>query len=305
MLEYLFAGFAVFWAGIFVFFWFGMDVIQFADFLSSKAKERPTMTSSQLRKPVETVPERKTTLPADVHPESRSRLPLVKRENLDEAGRKAYDAVTDPNSRLKAQLVGPAGIWLNVPELSPHIREINWFLRNRFPLDDKLTELIILVTARASDAQIEWSAHEPAALKAGLAQHIVDIVKYRRDITGADAKEAAVIRLGRELLEDILAARAGGPTPVAAASSGVSFSPRGASFSNSRHKARAQPGWRLRDTVPLHEEHRGESRVRPESAAPRIAQLAADSRTTDSARNAASRTRRAIVVAARRQSGAR
>lgn len=190
------------WAGIFVFFWFGMDVIQFADFLYSKAKERPTMTSSQLRKPVETVPERKTTLPADVHPESRSRLPLVKREDLDEAGRKAYDAVTDPNSRLKAQLVGPAGIWLNVPELSPHIREINWFLRNRFPLDDKLTELIILVTARASDAQIEWSAHEPAALKAGLAQHIVDIVKYRRDITGADAKEAAIIRLGRELLED-------------------------------------------------------------------------------------------------------
>ena len=90
-----------------------------------------------------------------------SRLPLVKRDDLDEDGKKAYDAVVDPNSRLKAQLIGPAGIWLNVPELSPHIREINWFLRNRFPLDTKLTELIILTTARESDAQIEWSAHEP------------------------------------------------------------------------------------------------------------------------------------------------
>ena len=113
---------------------------------------------------MEKVPEKTTTLPSDVHPESRSRLPLVKRDDLDDEGKKAYDAIVDPNSRLKAQLIGPAGIWLNVPELSPHIREINWFLRNRFPLDTKLTELIILTTARESDAQIEWAAHEPAAL---------------------------------------------------------------------------------------------------------------------------------------------
>ena len=161
-----------------------------------------TGSDSHADMPVETVPAKKTTLPVDVHPESRSRLPLVKREDLDDVGQKAYDAVTDPNSRLKAQLVGPAGIWLNVPELSPHIREINWFLRNRFPLDAKLTELVILVTARASDAQIEWSAHEPAALKAGIAQHVVDIVKYRQEaISNCDAKETAIIQFGRELLE--------------------------------------------------------------------------------------------------------
>lgn len=150
--------------------------------------------------PVETVPEKSATLPPDVYPESRSRLPLVKRDDLDDAGKKAYDAVVDPDSRLKAQLIGPAGIWLNVPELSPHIREINWFLRNRFPLDAKLTELVILTTARESDAQIEWAAHEPAALKAGLAQNVVDIVKYRRPIENVDPKEAAIIRFARELL---------------------------------------------------------------------------------------------------------
>jgi 4-carboxymuconolactone decarboxylase len=162
------------------------------------------MTSSHSRQlgPAETVPPKKTTLPADVHPQSRSRLPLVKREDMDEAGKKAYDAVVDPNSRLKAQLLGPAGIWLNVPELSPHIREINWFLRNQFPLDAKLTELVILATARQSDAQIEWSAHEPAALKAGLAQNVIDIVKFRRPIENVDAKEAVIIKFARELLGD-------------------------------------------------------------------------------------------------------
>jgi hypothetical protein len=50
----------------------------------------------------EAVPSRATTLPADIDPQSRSRLPLVKRENLDEAGRAAYEAVADRNSRLRA-----------------------------------------------------------------------------------------------------------------------------------------------------------------------------------------------------------
>ena len=160
------------------------------------------MAGSHGQKKLETVPAKPTEMPDDVHPESRSRLPLVKREDLDETGQKAYDAITDPNSRLKAQLIGPAGIWLNVPELSPHIREINWFLRNRFPLDSKLTELIILVTARESDAQIEWSAHEPAALKAGLSQHVIDIVKHRQPIKDVTPQEAAIIQFARELLGD-------------------------------------------------------------------------------------------------------
>lgn len=151
---------------------------------------------------IEVVPDKPTGLPTDVYPESRSRLPLVKREDLDDEGRRAYDAVTDPNSRLKAQLIGPAGIWLNVPELSPHIREINWFLRNKFPLEAKLTELIILCAAREADAQNEWTSHEPSALKSGLSQRVVDIVKFRQPIDNVDAKEAAIIQFARELLGD-------------------------------------------------------------------------------------------------------
>ena len=89
--------------------------------------------------PIEVVPSKRVDLPRDVDPQSRSRLPLVRRDDLDEAGKRAYDAVVDPNSRLRAELVGPAGIWLHVPDLSPHIREINWYLRNRIGLDPALT----------------------------------------------------------------------------------------------------------------------------------------------------------------------
>ena len=61
-------------------------------------------------------------------------------------------------------------------------------------------ELTILVSAREMDSQFEWTAHELAGLKAGLEQTIIDIVKYRKPITGVGEKEAAIIQLGREAL---------------------------------------------------------------------------------------------------------
>jgi 4-carboxymuconolactone decarboxylase len=149
---------------------------------------------------VETIPPKRTELPADVHPDSRTRLPLVRRENLDEAGQKAYDAVTDPNSRLRAELIGPAGVWLNVPELSPHIREINWYLRHRVSIAPRLVELAILCTVREGDGENEWASHEPAGLRAGLSQETIDIVKWRKPVEGLAQDEAVIIKLARQLL---------------------------------------------------------------------------------------------------------
>ena len=53
-------------------------------------------------------------LPADVYPETLSRLPPLKRETLNEAQQKAYDAVTAPRSgRLNlAGIKGPGGVIL-------------------------------------------------------------------------------------------------------------------------------------------------------------------------------------------------
>jgi 4-carboxymuconolactone decarboxylase len=48
-------------------------------------------------------------MPEDVHPESLSRLPLVKRDEMDEQGKTFYDAVTGPHSRTLVGLQGPSG----------------------------------------------------------------------------------------------------------------------------------------------------------------------------------------------------
>jgi 4-carboxymuconolactone decarboxylase len=142
------------------------------------------------------------TLPKDIYPESRSRLPLPKREALDEQGKRVYDSVLDPKRPTLAGFQGPAGIWLHSPRVGEPFREMNRILRNEVPLAPRLRELAILVTARELDSQFEWTAHEPVALKEGLDPKILDAVKFRRGVSGAPEKEAAIIAFGRELFRD-------------------------------------------------------------------------------------------------------
>ena len=141
-------------------------------------------------------------LPADVHPESLSRLPLRRRDDMDEPGRRYYDAVVSPQSRTLVGLRGPSGIWLHSPELGELVRRVNQHLRYATGLDRRLTELAILVTARELDNQFEWTAHEPAALGEGLSQEIIDVVKHRRPCEGLGPNESVIIRFGREVFRD-------------------------------------------------------------------------------------------------------
>src|SRR6267154_879393 len=143
-----------------------------------------------------------TALPKDIHPDSRSRLPLPKREALDEQGKRVYDSVLDPKRPTLAGFQGPAGIWLHSPKVGEPFREMNRILRNEVPLDPRLRELAILVTARELDSQFEWTAHEPVALKEGLDPKILEAVKFRKAVSGAPEKEAAIVAFGRELFRD-------------------------------------------------------------------------------------------------------
>lgn len=137
-------------------------------------------------------------LPTDIHPDSRNRLPLVKREDLDERGKKVYDEVAG-DSRSLAGLQGPAGIRLNSPRLSELNSPVSEYLRFENGVGPRLTQLAFLVAARGIDSQFEWTAHEPAALKVGVSQEVIDIVKYNKPLTGSvDEKEAAIIQIGRE-----------------------------------------------------------------------------------------------------------
>lgn len=131
----------------------------------------------------------------DVYANTGNRLPAVKREDMDDAGKKVYDA------RPPADSFGPGAIRLYSLPVADHMGAVNDFLRHKSGLDPKLVELAILVTAREFDSEYVWTAHEPQGLKAGLSEETVDAVKHRKSTAGLAEKDAAIIDLGREVLE--------------------------------------------------------------------------------------------------------
>ena len=137
-------------------------------------------------------------LPPDIHPESRCRLPLPRREDFDADGQAVYDIVVDPNAPTIRGLIGPGGVSLHSPKLSKITRPVGKFLRFESGISPRIREVAILITARECNSRFEWAAHEPEALKCGVPQKVIDIIKHRQPTTGLEETDDAVITLGRE-----------------------------------------------------------------------------------------------------------
>jgi 4-carboxymuconolactone decarboxylase len=132
--------------------------------------------------------EPETTLPKDVYADSRSRLPLIKRDAVSDARKKVFDAAaaSSPTGRPE----GVAAIRLHTSGL-----DVRWDAAT----GRRLSELTILTTAREHDQPYEWSLHEMEAMSVGLEPQIIDLVRHRKPLSGIGEKEAAIVQFGREL----------------------------------------------------------------------------------------------------------
>ncbi|MGY8813805.1 MAG: carboxymuconolactone decarboxylase family protein [Gammaproteobacteria bacterium] len=130
-------------------------------------------------------------LPDDVMPESRGRLPIVNRSQLDDEGKAIYDRYMSPDSTSLAGIQGPGGIRLHAKtDKSPT------------KVTRKIRELVRLVMAREMDHHFEWTMHEPVALQQGLDQNIVEVIRYDRSIASASEPEASIIQLVRDYVRN-------------------------------------------------------------------------------------------------------
>jgi 4-carboxymuconolactone decarboxylase len=135
-------------------------------------------------------------MPPDIDPQSGFRLPLPKRDDLDDAGRRAYDHAAAPGKSIVG-LRGPAGICLYSPNTAEVRTKFNNYLRFEV-FGAKIREVAILTVAREMDSQFEWAAHEPEALKEGVPAEVIDVIKRRLSTQGLDETYAAIIELGRQ-----------------------------------------------------------------------------------------------------------
>src|SRR5262249_42481469 len=140
-------------------------------------------------------------MPSDIDPQSGFRLPLPKREDLDEVGKRHYDRVAAPGASI-AGLQGPSGIGLYSPKAAEHARALNRYLRYEAGFSPRVREVAILTTAREMDSQFEWAAHEPEALKEGVDPRVIDVIKHRKPTAGLDETDATIIELGRQTFRD-------------------------------------------------------------------------------------------------------
>jgi 4-carboxymuconolactone decarboxylase len=138
-------------------------------------------------------------LPPDIHPESLSRLPPLQRSALDDEGKRVWDDVAGAGRTMP--LTGPAPVSMYSPKAAGPIHTLNQNLRTTV-VGSRYFELSALIAAREFDQQYEWSGHEPAALRAGLEQSVIDVVKLNKDLAGLIEKDATVIRLGRALFRE-------------------------------------------------------------------------------------------------------
>jgi len=140
-------------------------------------------------------------MPSDIDPQSGFRLPLPRREDLDEAGQRHYDRASEPGASL-AGLQGPSGIQLYSPKTMEHVRALNRYLRYEAGFTPRVREIAILATAREMDSQFEWCAHEPEALKEGVELAVIDVIKHRKATAGLEEADATVIELARQIFRD-------------------------------------------------------------------------------------------------------
>jgi len=139
------------------------------------------------------------TLPADLDPQSRARLPYLQRKDIDANAQKIFDQL--PGLSKEGVLSGP----LAFAAYNTGVAKALFDLHNAAvagTLNPHVRELAIMVACRETNYSLEWNGHEAAARKAGVDAKVIDVIRTRGALTGLDESDAAVIRFGRQMLSD-------------------------------------------------------------------------------------------------------
>jgi len=137
-------------------------------------------------------------MPRDIDAQSKSRLPLILKDSLDEAGRRVFEAINGKNGNTP-RLGPPASSMYSLAAAEPYDR-LNQLLRSANVIGPQFFEISTLVPAREFNQQYEWTAHELGARRVGVAQEVIDVIKHDRPTSGLPEKEATAIEFGRALL---------------------------------------------------------------------------------------------------------
>jgi 4-carboxymuconolactone decarboxylase len=137
-------------------------------------------------------------LPADLDPQSRARLPYLKKSEMDAKGQKLLDIFPSKDGTLS----GPLAFASYNSGVGQALLDLHNAAVTGGTLDPHTRELAILVACRETNYNLEWNGHEASGRKAGIDAKVIAVVRDNRPLTGLDEKDATVIRFGRQLFGD-------------------------------------------------------------------------------------------------------
>ena len=95
---------------------------------------------------------------------AQERMAPIPKDKMSDAQKKAAAEF----EAARGNLTGPWSVMLRSPDMINRARALSDYLRFKSSLPPRLSELVILITAREWAQQYEWNAHHPLALKGGL-----------------------------------------------------------------------------------------------------------------------------------------
>ena len=125
--------------------------------------------------------------------------PLIESEMSEAQIKAARDIASGQRGRLNPD--GPNALLLRSPDLMSRTQKVGEYLRYNSALPLRLNEFAILITARQWNAQVEWLAHHPLALKAGLDPAVAADLAQGKHPAGMKDDEAIIYQFCKELHE--------------------------------------------------------------------------------------------------------
>jgi 4-carboxymuconolactone decarboxylase len=123
---------------------------------------------------------------------AQDRMPPIPADKLTDAQRKA---IAEFKTARSADVSGPFVPLLRSPEVMTRARAMGDYLRFRSALPPRLSEFVILITARRWTQQYEWNAHQPLALQGGVKAEVVKAIAEGRRPEHMAADEEAIYTL--------------------------------------------------------------------------------------------------------------
>ena len=120
--------------------------------------------------------------------QAQNRMPPIPDDEMTEAQKEAVEEFRS----ARGEPGGPWAVILRSPELLNRLRGVSDYLRFNSSLPSRLSEFVILITAREWTQNYEWAAHYRLAMEGGLSPEIAAAVADGRRPEGMADDEAAL-----------------------------------------------------------------------------------------------------------------